>query len=260
MVLVIDVGNSTIIFGLYDKHELVSYWRLKTDQNKTEDEYGLQLLQLLSTKSAAAEHIEGIIISSVVPPVVDTLERMCKQYINIDPKVIGPGIKTGLNIRYDNPREVGADRIVNAVAAIREHHGPLIVVDVGTATTFCYIDEKNNYIGGVIAPGMNVATDALYQKASKLPRIEAGKPGKVIGKNTTHAIQSGVYYGYAAQVDGVVCRMKKEIRQDPFVIATGGLAGRIVDILTTIDHIDPYLTLKGLHYIYTMNRHETKKG
>ncbi|MFB4165033.1 type III pantothenate kinase [Alteribacillus sp. JSM 102045] len=260
MILVLDVGNTNIVLGLYKKKKLVSYWRLSTNQKKTEDEYGLQLLSVLYTKKVEPEEIEGVILSSVVPPIIYTLEQMCRKYLMLSPMVIGPGIKTGLNIRYDNPREVGADRIVNAVAAIEEYNGPLIIVDFGTAATFCYIDQHNQYIGGAIAPGMNVATDALYQQASKLPRIEIGKPDQVIGKNTVHAMQSGIYYGYAGQVDGIVSRMKEEAEGNPFVIATGGLAALISKASKTIDRVDPYLTLNGLYYIYEKNKPRNKKG
>ncbi|SDI95706.1 type III pantothenate kinase [Alteribacillus bidgolensis] len=260
MILVMDVGNTNIVLGLYKKKKLVSYWRLSTDQKKTEDEYGLQLLNLLHVQKVEAQEVEGVIISSVVPHIIYTFEQMCRKYLRLYPMVIGPGIKTGLNIRYDNPRDVGADRIVNAVAAIEEYDGPLIIVDFGTAATFCYIDHHNQYIGGAIAPGMNVAADALYQQASKLPRIEIGKPDHVIGKNTVHAMQSGVYYGYAGQVDGIVSRMKEEAKGNPFVIATGGLAELISKAAKTIDRVDPYLTLKGLCYIYEKNKPHYRKG
>lgn len=260
MILVMDVGNTNIVVGLYKKQKLVSYWRLSTDQKKTEDEYGLQLLNLLYVQKVEAQHVDGIIISCVVPHIIYTFEQMCRKYFHLFPMVIGPGIKTGLNIRYDNPRDVGADRIVNAVAAIEEYNGPLIIVDFGTATTFCYIDHRNQYIGGAIAPGMNVAADALYQQASKLPRIEIGKPDHVTGKNTIHAMQSGVYYGYVGQVDGIVSRMKEEAKGNPFVIATGGLAELISKTAKTIDRVDPYLTLKGLYYIYEKNGPYDGKG
>lgn len=203
--------------------------------------------------------IKGIIISSVVPPIMASLERMCQNYFHVKPLIVGPGTKTGLNIKSDNPREVGADRIVNAVAAIDEYGSPLIIVDFGTATTYCYINENKQYIGGAIAPGIGISTEALYTKASKLPRIEIARPESVIGKNTVAAMQSGVLFGYVGQVQEVVKRMKAESKTNPTVIATGGLAQLIADESTCIDIVDPYLTLKGLLLIYHRNMENMKR-
>lgn len=254
MIFVFDVGNTNIVLGLYENDELKHHWRIHTSREKTEDEYGMLILDLFRHVNIHKEQIEGIIISSVVPPIMFALERMCVKYFNQRPLVVGPGIKTGLNIKYENPREVGADRIVNAVAAIHEYDSPLIIVDFGTATTYCYINENKQYMGGAIAPGINISTEALYTKAAKLPRIEIAKPEGVIGKNTVNAMQAGILYGYVGQVEGIVKRMKEQAEVEPKVIATGGLANLIAAESNVIDHVDPFLTLKGLLLIYDKNK------
>jgi type III pantothenate kinase len=254
MIFVFDVGNTNIVLGLYENDELKHHWRIHTSREKTEDEYGMLVLDLFRHVNIHKEEIEGIIISSVVPPIMFALERMCVKYFNQRPIVVGPGIKTGLNIKYENPREVGADRIVNAVAAIHQYDSPLIIVDFGTATTYCYINENKQYMGGAIAPGINISTEALYTKAAKLPRIEIAKPEGVIGKNTVNAMQAGILYGYVGQVEGIVKRMKQQSPVEPTVIATGGLASLIAAECTLIDHVDPFLTLKGLLLIYDKNK------
>ncbi|MBD7966219.1 type III pantothenate kinase [Fictibacillus norfolkensis] len=254
MIFVFDVGNTNIVLGLYENDELKHHWRIHTSREKTEDEYGMLILDLFRHVNIHKEQIEGIIISSVVPPIMFALERMCVKYFNQRPLVVGPGIKTGLNIKYENPREVGADRIVNAVAAIHEYDAPLIIVDFGTATTYCYINENKQYMGGAIAPGINISTEALYTKAAKLPRIEIAKPEGVIGKNTVNAMQAGILYGYVGQVEGIVKRMKEQSEVEPKVIATGGLANLIAAESNVIDHVDPFLTLKGLLLIYDKNK------
>ncbi|MBH0158983.1 type III pantothenate kinase [Fictibacillus sp. 5RED26] len=254
MIFVFDVGNTNIVLGLYENDELKHHWRIHTSREKTEDEYGMLILDLFRHVNIHKEQIEGIIISSVVPPIMFALERMCVKYFNQRPLVVGPGIKTGLNIKYENPREVGADRIVNAVAAIHEYDAPLIIVDFGTATTYCYINENKQYMGGAIAPGINISTEALYTKAAKLPRIEIAKPEGVIGKNTVNAMQAGILYGYVGQVEGIVKRMKEQSEVEPKVIATGGLANLIAAESNVIDHVDPFLTLKGLLMIYDKNK------
>ncbi len=253
MIFVLDVGNTNIVLGVYDGEKLKYHWRIGTDRTKTEDEFGMMVKQLFSYEDLHTKDIDGIIISSVVPPIMYALEQMCKKYFNITPMIIGPGIKTGLNIKYDNPKEVGADRIVNAVAAIDMYGGPLIIVDFGTATTYCYINEDKQYMGGAIAPGIGISTEALYNRASKLPRIEIVKPNNIIGKNTVSAMQAGILYGYVGQVEGIVTRMKAQSVGNPKVIATGGLAPLIANESTMIDVVDPFLTLKGLQMIYTKN-------
>ncbi|MBY6038507.1 type III pantothenate kinase [Fictibacillus nanhaiensis] len=254
MIFVFDVGNTNIVLGLYENDELKHHWRIHTSREKTEDEYGMLILDLFRHVHIHKEQIEGIIISSVVPPIMFALERMCLKYFNQRPLIVGPGIKTGLNIKYENPREVGADRIVNAIAAIHEYGSPLIIVDFGTATTYCYINENKQYMGGAIAPGINISTEALYTKAAKLPRIEIAKPEGVIGKNTVNAMQAGILYGYVGQVEGIVKRMKEQSVEEPTVIATGGLANLIAAESSVIDHVDPFLTLKGLLLIYDKNK------
>src|SRR3954469_42247 len=246
MIFVFDVGNTNTVLGVYKNEELIHHWRIETHRNRTEDEYGMVIKSLFDHVHLPFSAIDGIIISSVVPPIMFALERMCQKYFRVKPFVVGPGIKTGLNIKYENPREVGADRIVNAVGAIHEYGSPLIIVDFGTATTYCYINEENQYMGGAIAPGIGISTEALYSKAAKLPRIEIARPEGVIGKNTVSAMQAGIVYGYVGQVEGIVKRMMEQSEKKPAVIATGGLASLIAQESTIIDVVDPFLTLKGL--------------
>ncbi len=254
MIFVIDVGNTNTVLGVFDGEELKYQWRIETSRNKTEDEYGMIIKELFTHVGIRSSDINGIIISSVVPPIMFSLERMCEKYFNITPMIVGPGIKTGLNIKYDNPKEVGADRIVNAVAGIHQYGAPLIIVDFGTATTYCYIDEDKQYMGGAIAPGINISTEALYTKAAKLPRIEIARPNGIVGKNTVHAMQAGILFGYVGQVEGIVRRMKEEATVEPKVIATGGLASLIAKESDAIDVVDPFLTLKGLQMIFARNQ------
>lgn len=253
MILVIDVGNTNIVLGLYDGKQLLHHWRLSTNRSATVDEYGIMIHNLFHIAQFKMSQIDGVIISSVVPPLMRTLEQLCEQYLHKTPLIVGPGLKTGLNIRYENPREVGADRIVNAVAAIELYGPPLIVVDFGTATTFDYIDEAGQYLGGAIAPGIGISTEALYQRAAKLPRIELTKPKSVVGRNPITSMQAGIIYGYAGQVDGIVERIREEFHNEARVIATGGLAELISDESKTIELVNPLLTLQGLQIIYDRN-------
>lgn len=253
MIFVLDVGNTNTVLGVYDGDELKHHWRIETSRGKTEDEYGMMIKALLNHVGLQFSDIDGIIISSVVPPIMFALERMCLKYFHIKPIIVGPGIKTGLNIKYDNPREVGADRIVNAVAGIHLYGSPLIIVDFGTATTYCYINEHKQYMGGAIAPGIMISTEALFARAAKLPRIEIARPDDIIGKNTVSAMQAGILYGYVGQVEGIVSRMKAKSSIPPKVIATGGLASLIASESDVIDIVDPFLTLTGLKILYEKN-------
>ncbi|MCT6926126.1 type III pantothenate kinase [Metasolibacillus sp.] len=256
MILVMDAGNTNIIFGIYDNHQLLQNWRIVTERSKTEDEYAMQLKAFFSHEGISFEQIEGIIISSVVPPIMFALQRMCEKYFHIKPLIVGPGVKTGLNIKYENPREVGADRIVNAVAALTEYGTgrPIILVDFGTANTYCYLNEKGDYMGGAIAPGIAISTEALYTRASKLPRIEIARPSQIVGKNTIAAMQAGIVYGFIGQVEGIVSRMKQQSKEEPLVIGTGGFAELIANETQLIDIVDPFLTLKGLYILYQRNQ------
>ncbi|MFC5704255.1 type III pantothenate kinase [Cohnella faecalis] len=253
MILVVDVGNTNIVLGLYEGRTLTHHWRLSTNRSSTVDEYGVLIFNLFQIAGVRSSQIEGVILSCVVPPIMNTLEQLSVKYVGKQPLVVGPGIKTGLNIRYENPREVGADRIVNAVAGIEQYGTPLVVVDFGTATTFDYIDATGAYIGGAIVPGIGISAEALYQRAAKLPRIELARPRTVIGRNTVAAMQAGIIFGYAGQVDGIVRRIGKEFGVKPRVIATGGLAELISAESETIEKVDPLLTLEGLRIVYERN-------
>lgn len=254
MLLVIDIGNTNIVFGIYDKSKLLNYWRLSTVLNKTIDEYAVLMSSLLRHNKVNLNEIGSAIISCVVPPVLITFENICRRYMDIIPIIVGPGIKTGMPILSDNPSETGADRIVNAVAGYDKYKKALILVDFGTATTFDYVTPKGEYIGGAIAPGIKISLDALFERASKLPRVELVQPRQIVGRNTVHAMQAGITYGYISLVDGIVKRMKTEVKTDPYVIATGGLANLISKGSETIDEVDAFLTLRGLKILYEKNK------
>lgn len=253
MILVFDVGNTNIVLGVFQDRKLIQDWRLSTARHRTDDEYGIMLRELFAFSGLSMTDIKAVVLSSVVPPINITLEWACQRYFNLNPLFIGPGVKTGMPIKYENPREVGADRIVNAVAGYEQYGGPLIIVDFGTATTFCAISARGEYLGGAIAPGIGISSEALFARASKLPRVELTKPPSVIGKNTVNSMQSGFIYGFAGQVNGIVERMKREMEGEPRVIATGGLAELLASETTAIDIVDKYLTLTGLLLIYERN-------
>ncbi|HHT50523.1 MAG TPA: type III pantothenate kinase [Eubacteriaceae bacterium] len=254
MILVFDVGNTNMVLGVYEGKRLIESFRLSTESIRTADEYGMTVNGLFEYRGISLRDMEAVIISSVVPNLMYSLEHMARKYCGVRPLVVGPGTKTGMNIKFDNPREVGADRIVNGVAAFELYGGPVIVVDFGTATTFCYISDKSEYMGGIIAPGIRLSADALFERAAKLPRIELVKPPQVICKNTIASMQSGMVYGYAGLVDSLVGRMKEEIgNRDIKTVATGGMARMIASEAKSIDIVDSTLTLEGLRIIYERN-------
>lgn len=254
MLLVIDVGNSNTVLGLYEGDVLKKDWRVGTDKYRTVDEYAMLINDLFRLAGFCFTDLTDVIVSSVVPPMLNTIEGLCQQYFQLKPLVVGPGMKTGMPIHYDNPKEVGADRIVNAVAAYEKAQCALIIVDFGTATTFDVISADGCYQGGAIAPGVRISADALFDRASKLPRVDFSRPAQVIAKNTINSMQSGIFFGYVGLVEGIVQRMKKELSDPPKVVATGGLAGPIAEATECIHQVEPYLTLEGLRLLYERNR------
>jgi len=257
MLLVFDVGNTNVVMGTFAGEQLSYSWRMSTNKDKTSDEYVILINQLLDYYDIHPSKIRDVIISSVVPDLMYTMEHSIRKLFNLMPLVVEPGIKTGMDIKYDNPRQVGADRIVNAVAAYRKYGGLVIVVDFGTATTFCAVSGEGHYLGGTIAPGVRISGDALFEKAAKLPRIDLDKPGHVICKNTVNSMQSGIVYGYVGLVEYLIDKMKCELSPlDPDsvrVVATGGLSTLIASETKHIDIVDKTLTLEGLKMIYDMN-------
>lgn len=257
MLLAVDVGNTVMSLGLFEGTRLRAEWSVATDRRKTHDEYGLLFMNLLEHHGIAHTDVRSVAISSSVPPMTPTLEWMCQKYFKLKPLVIGPGVKTGMVIRYDNPREVGADRIVIAAAAFEKYGGPLVIVDFGTtATIFDVISREGEYLGGVIAPGVSVSVDALFQHASKLPRIELVKPKTVLARNTVHSMQSGVIFGFAGQVDEVVGRLIEELgwASGVKVVGTGDHADLLAGETRSVTHVDLYLSLEGLRIIYERNQ------
>lgn len=253
MLLAIDIGNSNVVTGIFEDERLKATWRLGTDVHKLADEYAAVFLNLLPLRGLAFTDIEHAIISSSVPPLVTVFEELCQRYFDVSPLVVGSGIKTGVRISIDNPREVGADRVVNAAAAHRLYGGPLIVIDFGTATTLDAVSEEGDYLGGVIAPGIEISAEALFEHAAKLPRVEMVRPQKAIGRNTVSAMQSGIIFGYVGLIEGIVARMRRELGGTAKVIATGGLADIIASETDVVDALEPDLTLVGLRLIYELN-------
>ena len=254
MIICLDVGNTNIKFAVFDGDTLKISFRVATEHKKTSDEYGGQLISILGNNGINASDIEGGIISSVVPQLDYTLERMCRTYLKIQPLMLGPGLKTGLNLKVDDAKEVGADRVVNNVAAVKKYGYPLIIIDFGTATTFNVVDEKSQFVGGVIAPGIKGSLDSLVNGTAKLPRVEIERPKSVIGKNTVTNMQSGIFFGFAGLVEYIVKKIKREMKTDNIkVIATGGFSEVIAGEISCIDHVDKLLTLTGLKYLYDLN-------
>lgn len=254
MLLAIDIGNTNIVFGVYHGETLIAHWRAATEARRTADEYAVLLANLFAQQELSFSNIDGCILSSVVPPLTPTFVELGERYLGTRPLVVGAGIKTGVRIRYDNPQEVGADRVVNALAAKRLYGAPAIVVDFGTATTFDCISAEGDYLGGAIAPGIGISVEALFRATARLPRIELVLPERAIGTNTVQSMQSGVLYGYVGLVEGLVRRLKKELGGQAWVIATGGLAGVIARQTPVIEAVNPDLTLEGLRLIYEMNQ------
>ncbi len=254
MLLTIDIGNTNLTLGLYNGETLESRWRLATDHERMPDEYGLQMLGLLLNARRDTGELDGICLSSVVPPITGRILSACKEYLHLEPLVVHAGLKTGIHILYDDPSAVGADRIADAVAVQKMYGGPACVIDFGTATTFNALDRDANYLGGAITAGVNLAAQALSQRTAKLPPIDLQRPPNVIGRNTVHAMQSGLLFGYVCMVEGMVARFRRELGEDTKVIATGGLSEVVARETQIIQVIAPWLTLDGLRILWEMNR------
>ena len=256
----IDVGNTNIVMGLYEGEELATHWRVATDHRKMADEYAMLILELFERASQSPEDVKGVIVASVVPPLTSIFEKLSQRYFHQVPMEVDAQVRTGVPIRYDAPQEVGADRIVNAVAVCQQYGSPACVVDFGTATTFDALSADGEYLGGAIAPGIGIAAEALFQRTAKLPRIDLVRPPAVIGKNTVQSMQSGMMFGYVGLVEGMVARFRAELGPEMKVIATGGLAPLIAEATAAIDIVDPWLTLKGLRLIWAMNQDKVEAG
>ena len=257
MLLAIDIGNTGITLGLFEDDKLGSQWRLASDNERTSDEYGILMAQLLERAGFNTRDngvISGAAIASVAPALTGALTRACRDYLRVDPLVVDAGTRTGIQLRYEDPKQIGADRVANAVAARHLYNGPACIVDFGTATSFDALSDEGEYIGGAIAPGVGVAADALFRRASKLPRVDIRRPPSVIGRNTAHSLQSGLLYGYVGLVEGMVCRFREILGAEMKTIGTGAMAEPIAEETGVIDIVNPWLTLEGLKIIYKLNR------
>jgi type III pantothenate kinase len=255
MLLTIDIGNTNITSGLYDETPTLKYhWRIKTDHDRLADEYGIMMLGLMRHEGLKIEQITGVALASVVPPLTPVFVKMSERYLKVSPLVVEVGVKTGVQIRYDSPRDVGADRIVDAVAAYKLYGGPACIVDFGTATTFDAISARGEYLGGAIAPGVGIGAEALFSRTSKLPRVDLVRPPRAIGANTVHALQSGLIFGYVSLVEGMVARFRAELGPDMRVIGTGGLIRTIAQETDVFEIVNPWLTLEGLRMVWEMNQ------
>jgi type III pantothenate kinase len=250
MLLALDVGNTNIMIGAYDGADLRAHWRIRTERERTSDEHGVLVRSLFAARELQLSDVDGVAISNVVPPMGPALAQFCRLYLNLEPEFVGADIHPKIAVRYRPPSDVGADRLVDAVAVVRRYGAPAVVVDFGTATTFDAISAEGEYLGGAIAPGIGISLDALFQAAARLQRVELVKPPSVIGGTTAESIQSGVIYGFVGQVEGIVCRLRDELGENARVIATGGLAELIAAETPVIDTVDPFLTLEGLRIVW----------
>lgn len=253
MLLAVDIGNTTIDFGVFEEKSLLQHWKVKSEREKTCDEYAVTLLNLFSFSGVEIKKIKSVLLSSVVPPLTPVFEDLSQKMFGVKALVVGPGLRTGMAILYENPLEVGADRVVAAVAAFEKHGGPCIVVDFGTATTFDAVSAQGEYVGGSIAPGVQISAEALYLKTARLPRIEIKKPKKAIGRTTVSSMQSGLYFGYIGLVSNIIEEIKKELGKEAKVVSTGGFAAQISSEIKAIDFYEPNLVLEGLRIIYERN-------
>jgi type III pantothenate kinase len=254
MLLAIDIGNTTVALGVFQGKALVRDWKVRSEREKTADEYGVLMLELLRAAGLNPASVEGVIISSVVPPLTPSFQSLSQNLFGLKALVVGPGLKTGLPILYENPAEVGADRVVASLAAFEKYGGPAIVIDFGTATTFDAVSARGEYLGGAIAPGIQISAEALYLRTAKLPRIEVAKPKKAIGKTTVASMQSGIYFGYIGLVNNIIGEISRELGSDPQIVVTGGFAAHLGPEIRVSHHQEPHLVLEGLRLIYEKNR------
>jgi type III pantothenate kinase len=254
LLLTVDIGNTNTVLGIHEGREIRVHWRLATRREQTADEYGILIRSLFASSGLQPDSLEGAVVASVVPPLTPVAVALCRSYLRLEPLVVEPGVRTGMPILYEPPGDVGADRIVNGVAAYAAYGGPVVVVDFGTATTFDVVSRNGEYVGGVICPGVGISADALFQRAARLPRVDVRNPGRAIGRSTVTSIQSGLYFGYASMVEGIIGRIASELKERPRVVATGGLAETLATEIPSIEAVDPVLTLTGLRLIWERNR------